>query len=115
MSKTAATSPLNRSGRLCEWFCESEEAGWTILWSRKENQIRLKVEGGKKNFFLKKYGAENNKLDQTKATRPTPELFEWSILLVALEAKSLSFFFSSERLEAKCLDHWVVAPLLFWT
>ena len=51
MSKTAATSPLNRSGRLCEWFCEYEEAERTVLWSRNEKQIRLKVEGGKNDFF----------------------------------------------------------------
>ena len=32
--KTDATSPSNCSGRLCERFCESEETGQTILWSK---------------------------------------------------------------------------------
>ena len=50
--KPAATSTLNRSRRLCERFCEFKEAGRTVLWSRKEKQIRLKVEEGKKYFSL---------------------------------------------------------------
>ena len=49
--KTAAISPSNRSERLCEQFCESEEAGQMILLSMEEKHIRPKVEGGKNNFF----------------------------------------------------------------
>jgi hypothetical protein len=50
--KIAATSPSNRSGRLCERFCESEESGRTILLSREEKQIQPKIKGGRKNFLL---------------------------------------------------------------
>ena len=50
--KTAAISPSNRSERLCEQYCESEEAGQMILLSMEEKHIRPKVEGDKNNFFL---------------------------------------------------------------
>ena len=44
-------SPSNRSGRLCERFCEFEETGRTALLSKEENHIQPKVEGGKNDFF----------------------------------------------------------------
>ena len=50
MKKTAATSPSNRSRRLCKWFCEYEKTELTVLLSRDEKQIRSKIEGGKKNL-----------------------------------------------------------------
>ena len=49
--KTAATSSSNRSGRLCERFCECEEAERMVLLFREEKQNRLKVEGDKNDFF----------------------------------------------------------------
>ena len=56
--KTDAISPSNRSGRICKRFCEYEEAGRTILWFREEKQIRLKVEGVKKDFFPPVYSLQ---------------------------------------------------------
>ena len=41
--KTAATLASNRSRRLCEWFYESEKAGWMVSLFREEKQILLKV------------------------------------------------------------------------
>jgi len=40
--KTAAISPSNRSEKLCERFCESEEAGQMILLSMEEKHIPTK-------------------------------------------------------------------------
>ena len=51
MRKTAATSASNCSGRPYDRYLEFEESKQTVLLSRKETQIRPKVQGAKKDFF----------------------------------------------------------------